>query len=419
MGLAERQLERLNELVAAIASSNEFYRPKLQSAGGETGFESLEAFISRMPFTSKQELAADHVENQPYGSNLTYPIDQYNRLHQTSGTSGCPMAWLDTPEGWQWVLDNWIEVWRACGAKAGDCAAFPFSFGPFLGFWAAFEAGTQLGLRCVPLGGQSTLERLRMIERYQAKWLCCTPTYALHLSGVARREGIDLSSGSVEHIIVGGEPGGSIPEVRQRIESGWGNAKVHDHHGMTEIGPVTYSDPKDPSLLRILHESYLAEVIDPETGEALQTGDFGELVLTTLGRFGSPLLRYRTGDLVKAVSVPGEDPAAFALKGGILGRADDMVIVRGVNLYPSSIDAVVRSVEGIGEYQVLVDKKNSMTEVSLAIENQSDGDSSSLESSLQKRLREIFSLRIPVKVVGQGTLPEFEMKAKRWKIESE
>ncbi len=416
MSLAGRQLSSLNVLIAEIAEQNAFYSAKLDQADGKNGFESLENFSTRMPFTTKKELAEDHANNPPYGSNLSYPVSQYTRLHQTSGTSGRPLPWLDTPEGWQWVLDNWKAIWQECGAKAGECAAFPFSFGPFLGFWVAFEAGVQIGLRCVPLGGQSSLERLKMIERYQPKWLCCTPTYALHLITVAEREGIDLSSTSVECLIVGGEPGGSVPEVRQRIESGLGNARLFDHHGMTEVGPVTYSDKEDGNLLRILHDAYFCEIIDPETGQAVAEGEVGELVLTALGRAGSPLLRYRTGDLVKAKSLPGEDPLAFALEGGILGRADDMLIVRGVNLYPSAVDAVVRSIDGIGEYQVQIETKESMTEVSLTIECVSGDNSKRISQDLQKRLREVFSLRIPVTMVETGTLPQFEMKAKRWKI---
>ncbi len=414
MSLADTQLALLNDLVAEIANDNAFYASKLVKAEGKE-FESLEDFSARMPFTTKQELAEDHASNPPYGTNLTYPVSKYTRLHQTSGTSGRPLPWLDTPEGWQWVLDNWKSVWRECGAQAGECAAFPFSFGPFLGFWAAFEAGSQLGLRCVPLGGQTSLERLKMIDRYAPDWLCCTPTYALHLINVAKREGVDLRSNSVERLIVGGEPGGSLPEVRERIESGWG-AKLFDHHGMTEVGPVTYSDGEDPSLLRILHEAYFAEIVDPETGLSLELGEVGELVLTTLGRAGSPLLRYRTGDLVKGKALPGEDPQAFALDGGILGRADDMVIVRGVNLYPSAVDAVVRSVDGIGEYQVLVGSKDSMTEISLSIECLSQSNPKSVEDALHKKLREVFSLRIPVEISEPGVLPQFEMKAKRWKM---
>jgi len=416
MGLAERQLELLNAAIAVAAKGNAFYQSKLAACKGANGFESLDAYTRRMPFTSKQELADDYESNPPYGTNLSYTLKEYTRLHQTSGTTGRPMAWLDTPESWNWIIGNWEAIWKACGAESGETAAFPFSFGPFIGFWSAFEAASRVGLRCIPLGGQQSLERLRMIFRYEPQWLCCTPTYALHLISVAAREDIDLSKSPVRKIIVGGEPGGSVPEVRQRIESGWGGARVFDHHGMTEVGPVTYSDLNEPQLLRVLHEGYFTEVIQPETGLPVDEGQVGELVLTTLGRNGSPLFRYRTGDLVKPVAVEGEDPRAFALEGGIIGRADDMVVVRGINLYPSAVDAVIRSFAEIGEYQVNISKSDSMFQAQIQVENLSEMEDGNLKEALQKQLREVFALRIPVEVAEAGKLPQFEMKAKRWNV---
>lgn len=410
------QLNALNELIREIYPSNSFYAERLEAAGGTNGFESLEDFSRSFPFTTKAELADDFEKYPPYGSKLTYPEERYVRFHQTSGTSGSSMPWLDTAEDWDWILGNWKAVWKGCGAKAGDVALFPFSFGPFLGFWAAFESGSQLGIRCLPSGGQSSADRLRMIQRHKPNWLCCTPTYALRLAEVARQEGVDLATCSVRNIVVAGEPGGSVPEVRARIESAWPGARLHDHHGMTEVGPVTYSDLENRNLLRIVHSSYFAEVIDSKTGEPVELGQTGELVLTTLGRVGSPLLRYRTGDLVRPVAVPGEDERAFALDGGILGRADDMVIIRGVNLYPSAVDAVIRSFNEVGEYQVAVDLRASMAEVSFTVENVSELEDEVLQEKLESKFHEVFSLRIPVKIEQQGVLPVFEMKAKRWKV---
>ncbi|HCR28619.1 MAG TPA: phenylacetate--CoA ligase [Opitutae bacterium] len=416
MDLAEKQLTALNQLIEVVGSSNSFYKAKLEACQGMGGFESLEAFSERMPFTTKAEIAEDHKCNPPYGTNLSYPKGQYTRIHQTSGTTGQPIAWLDTQESWSWLLDNWKLIWKACGAKKGDVAMFPFSFGPFLGFWSAFEAAAQAGIRCIPAGGQTSLQRLQMINRYQPDWLCCTPTYALHLLSVAQKEGIDLSSGPVRRIIVGGEPGGSVPEVKSRIEEGWGGAKLFDHHGMTEVGPVTYSDPERPELLRAIHETYFIEVLDTESGKPTLPGDVGELILTTLGRAASPLIRYRTGDLVKPVPVEGEDPRAVAFEGGILGRSDDMVVVRGVNLYPSAIDAVIRSFDGIGEYQVHIDEKESMVQVAVTVENLSAAGDDELANQVQKRMREVFGLRIQIEIGESGSLPAFEMKAKRWNV---
>jgi phenylacetate-CoA ligase len=269
-----------------------------------------------------------------------------------------------------------------------------------------------MGMRALPGGGLSSESRLRLMATHRPGFLACTPTYALHLAEVGRRMGLEVGGLGTKCLVVCGEPGGSIPEVRDRIAKDW-NARVVDHHGMTEVGPVTVSDADDPRLLRIHHASHYAEVIDPETGAAVALGQVGELVLTTLGRHGSPLIRYRTGDLVKPVAIPGEDPQKFALEGGIIGRADDMVVVRGVNVYPSAIEAVVRSIEGIGEYQVEVDQRGALPEIRLVVENAA-GEPAMRE--LEARLRAVFSMRIPVEAVETGTLPVFEVKAKRWKV---
>ncbi len=379
-------LEKINSLLAAL-STNPFYKEKL---GGLTSVSSLEEYTVKVPFTTKAELAADQKLHPPYGSNLTFPLESYHRFHQTSGTSGQPMIWLDDKTGWEWLCANWRWVWEKAGVKPGQAAFFPFSFGPFLGFWAGFESAAGLGVRAIPAGGLSSENRLRMMERLRPEILCCTPTYGLRLAEVAD----DARSLGVEKIIVAGEPGGSLPEVRSRLSEAW-DAEVIDHHGMTEVGPVTVGDLSDPGRLLVRHEAYFCEVINQD-----EQG-IGELVLTTLGRHGSPLLRYRTGDLVQ----PDED---FALKGGIIGRVDDMVVVRGVNLYPGAVEEVVRSVEGIVEYEVLIEEANSMAEVRLRAEG-------SGARELEGRLREVFSLRIPVEEVPAGTLERFEMKSKRWK----
>lgn len=402
-------LSSLNTLLTTILPANRFYAAKIGVIGEVS---SLRDFAERVPFTTKDELAADHEANPPYGSTLTYPLETYNRYHQTSGTRGNPLVWLDDQAGWDWVCDTWQWVWRMAGAEPGDAAFFPFSFGPFIGFWSAFEAAAAMGIRAIPGGGLSSENRLRLMATHRPKFVACTPTYALHLAQVGRRMGQPVSGLGVEALVVCGEPGGSIPEVCDRIAKDWA-ARVVDHHGMTEVGPVTVSDPEQPDLLRIHHASHYAEVIDPESGALRQPGEVGELVLTTLGRYGSPLLRYRTGDLVKPVTIAGEDGDEIGLKGGIIGRADDMVVVRGVNIYPSAIEAVVRSCDGIGEYQVEVDQRGAMPEISLTIENTSDV---CRESDLETKLRSVFSMRIPVGTVAPGTLPVFEVKAKRWKV---
>jgi len=396
-------LQKLNDQIAAILPANRFYAEKLGAPGA---FTSLSDFTKRVPFTTKDELAADRERHPPYGTTHTFPLSGYHRFHQTSGTRDKPLIWLDDPGNWTWILDNWEWVWRGAGVKSGDIAFFPFSFGPFLGFWAGFEAATRMGVRAVPGGGLSSEDRLQLLRQSHSNILCCTPTYALRLAEVGEKMKLPVSSLGIRKIIVCGEPGGSLPEVRRRIETAW-QARVYDHHGMTEIGPVSVSSETDRDLLLLRHDSYFCEVIDPATGAPTPWGETGELVLTTLGRYGSPLLRYRTGDLVMPVA--HED--RFALRGGVLSRTDDMIVIRGINIHPSSIDAIVRSFPDIAEYQVEIDQRPALAEIRLTVEATME-----TASALAQKLRSNFTLRIPVTAAPQGTLPTFEVKAKRWNI---
>ena len=266
----------------AILPANAFYaqirRRRLDSPSDISAED-----LRRLPFTTKAELVADQQIAPPYGTNLTYPVARYTRFHQTSGTHGVPLRWLDTLASWQRLKACWAQIFSIVQLEpAKDRLCFPFSFGPFLGFWTAFEAADQLGCLKLATGGMSSLARLRLILDNQVTVLFCTPTYALHLAEVAgRRACTCLRLGfAVRAMIVAGEPGGSIPATRARIEEAW-RARVFDHHGMTEVGPMSIECPDAPGGLHILEGDYLTEVIDPATGQSVP-GDVGELVVTNL-----------------------------------------------------------------------------------------------------------------------------------------
>ena len=405
-----QQLEQLRSLIRAVRPANAFYENKLNAAGIDDSIASLDDFAERCPFTTKDELVADQTAHTPYGTNLSFPIDQYNRIHQTSGTTGQPLRWLDTPESWQSMLESWQMVYRAAGVSPADRALFTFSFGPFIGFWMAYEAATQMGCLCFPGGGLTSATRLRILLENEVTLLCCTPTYALRLAEVAKLEDIDLSRARLKTIIVAGEPGGSIPATRERIENAWPNAKVFDHHGMTEVGPVTHEWPHEKNNLQIIDAAYFAEIVHPETNQPVADGEEGELILTTLTRTAMPLLRYRTGDLGR----PEPHGDALILRGGILGRADDMVIIRGVNIYPSAFEHILRPFEAIAEYQVIISRKTEMSELRLRIEPHPDTDPKALAEQIIETIRTQLNLRVPVETVPPKSLPRFELKAKRW-----
>ncbi len=424
--IATQQLAQLRRLLAAILPANRFYQQKLSCL--DVRLSSLDDF-RRFPFTTKAELSADQRAFPPYGTNLIYPVSSCTRFHQTSGTTSAPLRWLDTPESWQSMVESWKKIYRAAGVQGGDRVYFAFSFGPFIGFWLAFDAAQQLGCLCLPGGGLSSASRLKAIIDNSAGVLCCTPSYAVRLAEVAAAEKVDLRASPVRTIIVAGEPGGSIPATRRRLEQLWPGARVFDHHGMTETGPISHQCPAQAGVLHVIESAYLPEVVDA-AGIPVAPGEIGELVVTTLDRLASPLLRYRTGDLVRVappcsggLRPPQTLPAAacacgchdLALTGGILGRADDMLIVRGVNIFPSAVEDIMRGFAEIVEYQVTVDQPNGLPELSLLVELNADcPDAKTIVHRIQTSLHSAFNLRVPVSLAPAGSLPRFEMKASRW-----
>ena len=417
--LAARQGERLHALLRTVGERNPFYRRKLAAAGIDVNALTLPADLAALPFTTKTELIADQAASPPWGTALTEPVERYTRYSQTSSTTGRPLRWIDTPESWQWMLDCWKAVYRAAGVTGRDRIFFPFSFGPFLGFWTAFDAATQIGAHAIPAGGMTSAQRLGLIEALAPTVVCCTPTYALRLLDVAREAsgGDPPGAGTVHTIIVAGEPGGSVPATRRRIESRWG-ARVIDHHGLTEVGPVSFECLEGPGFVHVNEQEFVAEVVDPSTGEPVPDGRRGELVVTNLGRTASPLIRYRTRDLVVRTAQPcacGRTFARFA--GGIVARADDMTNVRGVNVYPAAVESVLRAIDPIVEYRCTVRAAGAQRAIDVEIEIEADADAEAAAALAGRRLRDALGLTVPVVPVGAGTLPRFEMKARRFVIE--
>ncbi|HQX48786.1 MAG TPA: AMP-binding protein [Planctomycetaceae bacterium] len=409
------QSQRLIELLQTIIPRNRFWTTKFQAADVDVASIKGRNDLSKLPLTTKQEIVDSQTAQPPYGSNLSYPSTHYRRLHQTSGTTGRPIRWMDTQESWDWFMECWRQIYTLAGLQSWDRLFFPFSFGPFIGFWAAFEGASHFGNFCIAGGGMSTSVRLQAMIENEATVVCCTPTYAMRMAEVAAAEGIDLKETSVRMIIVAGEPGGAIPATKARIEEAW-EARVIDHWGMTEVGSLGIESEDRPGGLYVLETECIAEILDPETLEPVETGAVGELVITNLGRRCSPLIRYRTRDLVKA-STEG-DPSGrklLWLDGGILGRSDDMVIVRGNNVFPSSIEAVVREIAEVAEFRIELKTVRAMQELCVAVEPTGEAASATAElvSRVETALRQRLGFVIEVRSVAPGELPRFELKSRR------
>lgn len=407
--LRELQFLKFSGMLETVLSSNRFYRRKLGDVGisDSSDIPDLSTF-SKLPFTTKKELSEDQIAHRPYGSNLTFDLNRYTKIHQTSGTTGEPLRCLDTEESWNWWASCWTKVYKAAGVTPLDRIFFAFSFGPFIGFWSAYEGARQYGALSVPGGGMTSLQRLQAILTHDISVLVSTPTYALHLAEVAQDEGIDLRSSNVRITVHAGEPGASIPSTKARLESAWG-ARCFDHAGATEVGAWGF-ECQQQNGLHINEAEFLAEVIDPESGSPASEG---ELVITNLGRVGMPAIRYRTGDRVKLVNRPCGCGRTFRrLEGGVIGRVDDALIVRGVNVFPSAIENLVRRIPQVGEFAIDVYRRDSLDDVELRIEVEGDRPDESV-GAVEKELRSGLGIRIKVMPVPVGSLPRFDLKARR------
>jgi phenylacetate-CoA ligase len=404
--LRAHQWGRFTDIAREVLAANAFLRRRWNEAGvrDPRDLRSWDDF-ARLPLTVKRELVEDQAEHPPFGTNLTYPLARYVRVHQTSGTSGAPLRWLDTQESWDWWVRCWGFVLRGAGVMPGDRVFVPFSFGLFVGFWAGFEGARALGAMAIPGGGQDSLTRLAWMERLSATVLVCTPSYALHLLEVARERGIDAARLPVRVTVHAGEPGAGIPAIRARLQDGWG-ARAFDHGGMTEVGAYGYECAEQAGL-HLNESEFIAEVLDPVTGSPAREG---ELVLTNLGRVGSPAVRYRTGDRVRLAERPCRCGRTFqVLEGGILGRLDDMLIVRGVNVFPSAIDAIIRRFPAVDEFLVEVVANGQLDELRVLIET--DGRDTAV--AVREAFRAELGLRLEVVPVPPRSLPRYELKARR------
>jgi phenylacetate-CoA ligase len=387
--------DRVGELLELVGERNRFHRARLDGT-------------DEIPLLEKRELVLDQQQHPPFGTNLTYPLEDYVQLHHTSGTTGPPLRVLDTAEDWAWWRRLFADTLTVAGVQAADRVALAFSFGPHVQFWAAKEGLLELEAMAIPLGGMTSVQRLRTMSEVEATALMCTPTYALRLFEVAMENRLEGALESVQRVICTGEPGASLGAVRSRIEECF-DARCFDHAGLTEVGPFGYPCAEGGGM-HVYDDEFVCEILDPD-GRPVPAGERGELVLTPLRRTGFPVLRYRTGDVV--VNTEEQCPAGHDdrwLPGGIVGRTDDMVVIRGMNVFPSAIEEAVREVSGPGEFRLtFYSEPSGMDEIKLEVEL-SDGGAA---RRLQELMRQQLGLRVRVVPVTPGVLPRQEGKARR------
>ena len=412
------QIEKLCSMLEQIYGRNRFYTDKLDAAGIHPDSIQTLDDLKRLPLTEKSELVQAQSDALPFGSNTTFEESAYSRFHQTSGTTGTPLRVLDTPESWDWWGRCWGHVLAGAGLTENDRMFVPFSFGPFIGFWAAVEGAQKINALMIPGGGRDSLQRLHLMKELGATAMCCTPTYALRLAEVAQESSFDLSEIPLRTLIHAGEPGANVPATKARIESVW-NAKCYDHAGASEIGAHSFECEIQPNGTHVTESEFIVEVLNPETLEPVPAGEQGELIITNLGRIGYPVIRYRSGDLVvlnQQKCTCGRSYARF--EGGVLGRADDMVVVRGINVFPSAVENLVRQCESVEEFRITVTTDREMGNLAIELELSKNANPESARKTVDQAIQNELSLRPEITLVPSGSLPRFEMKAKRFHLKN-
>jgi phenylacetate-CoA ligase len=388
----------------------EFYRRQLKTAG--VRFDDIRTLedIQKLPFTRKQDLR----EGYPFGF-FAVPISRVVRIHTTSGTTGKPTVVGYTKKD----LENWAELiarnMTMVGLKPGDVFQNMVNYGMFTGGLGFHYGAEKIGLTVVPSATGNTRRQIEMIRDFGVTVIHCTPSYAMHLAEVAEEMKADLPS--LRTGLFGAEPWSDA--MRGELEHKLG-VTSYDSYGLSELyGPGVAFECQEREGLHIWHDSFLAEIIDPLTGKPLGEGERGELVVTSLVKEAMPLLRYRTGDIT--MLLPDDCPCGRAQKiGRITGRSDDMLVIRGINVFPSQIEHVLLRIPEVGNhFMVYVDRVNHLDEMTIEVEINRTffsgelADLARIQKKVVKELRNALDLRTTVRLVEPGTLPRFEGKAKR------
>ena len=419
--LEKLQLKKFRRIAQWAYDHSKFHKALYDGAGlNPEDIRSMED-VNRVPKVEKSMMRTIQRKDPfPYGDALCVPLDEVTEFRQTSGTTGNPIYQPDTWRDWEWWSECWSTLLWAQGYRPHDRVFIPFGYNIFVAFWAGHYACEKIGCETVPGGVLDTKARILKIEELKPTAMMATPTYVLGMADTARdKMGIDPTALGIKRITCAGEPGALIPATKKRMEEAW-NAKVFDHAGATEIGAWGFECEAQPGGLHINEAMFLAQVEDIETGQLItEPGRRGKLVITALDRIAQPCVRFDSKDIVEFSDRQCECGRTYRLvKGGVIGRADDITKVKGVLLAPSAIEDVVRSIQGFSdEYEVVVEKKGDVDHISLKVELTEEAApmAAELKAKLQTELRLKTNLGYEILVHPYGTLPRYEVKAKRFK----
>lgn len=410
------QLERLKDTVKRVYEHVPAYRAKMDAAGVKPEDVKSLGDLKNLPFTTKQDMR----DNYPYGL-FAVPKKQLRRIHASSGTTGKPTVVGYTSAD--------LEVWRECvarlavagGATEDDVAQICFGYGMFTGALGLHNGLEKVGAAIVPSSTGNTQKQLMYMKDFESTLLVATPSYAMRIAEVAKEIGLDPKKDLKIHtLLLGSEL--MTEAMRSELYKVWGHGvNLTQNYGMSELmGPGVSGECLELNGMHVNEDHFLAEVIDPKTGEVLKPGEKGELVITCLTKEALPLIRYRTRDITRLMYEPCACGRTTVRMENLSGRTDDMLKIRGVNVFPSQIEEVLINTEGIGpNYEIVLDRKNHSDLLTIKVEVEAEAMMDSyaalerLDDSLREKMRMMLGLDAKIQLVSPNTLQRFEGKAKR------
>lgn len=408
------QLKRLQAQIERVYATVPYYRAKMDEAGVAPGDIKTLADIEKLPFTTKDDLR----KNYPFGL-FTVPLERVVRIHASSGTTGQPTVVGYTKRD----ITIWSELMARCLSAAGatqkDIIHNAYGYGLFTGGLGAHYGAETLGATVVPVSGGNTKRQIMIMKDFQSTVLLCTPSYALNLAETMVDMGIDPSEMAIRVGVFGAEPWSE--NMREEIEKKLG-IKAIDIYGLSEIiGPgVAVECVEEQKGLHVMEDHFLPEIVDPETFAPLALGEKGELVFTTLTKEAFPVIRYRTKDFSRLITTPCSCGRSFYRMEKVTGRSDDMLIIRGVNVFPSQIEHVLISIKGVEpHYQIIVNRQGSLdtlevqVEVSESIFSDEIKTLEGLTKQIQHEIKDLLGVSCKVKLVEPKTIQRSEGKAQR------
>jgi len=418
--LATLQFQKFKRIFKWAYEKSKFYRTLWAEAGIKPEDIRTREDIKNIPKVEKSMLRdIQRKDPFPYGDILSVPLEEVVEFRQTSGTTGQPVYQADTWQDWEWWSECWSYILWAQGYRPQDRVFIPFGYNVFVAFWAGHYAAEKIGCEVVPGGVLDTKARILKIQELRATAMMGTPTYLLNMGETAKKMGISPESLGIRKITCAGEPGASIPGTKKRLEDMWG-AKVYDHAGATEIGAWSYECTAQPGGLHVNEAFFFVEIEDLTTGEIIEEPlKRGKMVITALDRIGQPCIRFDSKDIIEWDPNPCPCGRTFRLiKGGVLGRADDITKVKGVLFSPLSVEEVVRSIDGLGnEFELIITKEGDRETLHLRVELLPEAESQQefLKLRLTDALRLKTNLSYEIEFHPYGSLPRYEVKAKRFK----